>query len=142
MSGFVYFILCEPMEAVKIGFSKYNPSRRLRGLQTGCPSPLKLACYFPGTMDEEKRLHIAFWPLSIRLEWFRFEGKLRDFVWYIRSEEGAQVSRDVFENALHDVLMQGLWYPDGALSEEAYLETGNWEPFRKILWLNEGPWEE
>jgi hypothetical protein len=142
MSGYVYFILCEPMEAVKIGFTKHDPKRRLKELQTGSAGPLKLACYFAGSIDDERRLHAAFGALSIHLEWFRFEAKLRDFVYYLEPDEGLEATRRAFENALHDVLMQGLWYPDSSISEDEYLATGDWEPFRALLWSNEGPWGE
>jgi hypothetical protein len=142
VSGYIYFIACEPMEAVKIGFTKHHPKRRLAELQTGSPSPLKLLSFFAGTMTEEQKLHQSFAALGIHREWFRFEGKLRDFVWYVAEFEGREAEREQFENALHDVLMQGLWHPGSDISEEDYLATGDWGPFRELLWANDGPWEE
>jgi hypothetical protein len=144
VSGYVYFIACEPMEAVKIGFTTKSPSSRLRALQTGSPSPLKMLGYVPGTQDEERKLHAAFSPLCIHLEWFRFEWKLRDFINYLTgSLPDHEITRESFLNALHDVLMQGVWNPyHYEISSDDYDLTGDWEPFRNELWDAFGPWEE
>jgi hypothetical protein len=127
---------------VKIGFTRSSPHARLATLQTGSPSPLKLLDYFPGTLDDERRLHEAFKPLHIHLEWFRLECKLQDFIWYLDHEGNGPASRDQFEVALHDVLMQGTWYPYGPVSADEYYASGDWEPFRALLWETAGPWEE
>lgn len=141
MSGRIYFVICEPLAAIKIGFTSGNPRERIKALQTGCPSPLKGVVHVPGSQDEERRLHRAFNPLHIHGEWFRFEGKLIDFVHYLRRESGS-ASRQRFEDALHDVLMQGIWtWDDCAPEGEDYYETGDWEPFRYLLWQKYGPWE-
>jgi hypothetical protein len=130
------------MEAVKIGFTSSNPHVRLSGLQIGCPAPLKLLTYVPGSMDDERRLHKAFAPLHIQGEWFRFEGKLRDLTYYLSPIEPGPVGRESFEGALHDVLMQGLWHPNDPMSEDDYYATGDWEPFHELLWKIFGPWED
>lgn len=141
MSGFVYFIACEPMSAVKIGYTRCSPYARLSALQTGCPSPLKLLAYVPATIDEEGRLHEAFAPLHIQGEWFRDDLKLRDLIQWLGDD--VKSPRQAFENALHDVLMQdGGWYPYGPVTQEEYNESGYWEPFRSLLWDCFGPWEE
>lgn len=144
MNGYVYFIACEPMEAVKIGFTSKNPFSRLAALQTGSPAPLKMLGYVPGTQDEERKLHAAFSPLGIHREWFRLEWKLRDFVFYLTGDlVGFEISRQRFLNALHDVLMQGMWNPHQyEIPSDDYDLTGDWEPFRKELWDAFGPWEE
>jgi hypothetical protein len=139
--SYVYFIACEPMEAVKIGFTKTYPVLRLAALQTGCPARLKLLAYVPASIDEERRLHEAFAPLHIQGEWFRLEGKLQDMIFYFDGN-GRQSSRETFENSLHDVLMQGLWHPDSPITQDAYSDTGDWKPFRDLLWTAFGPWEE
>lgn len=127
--GQVYFIACEPMGAVKIGFTRQGVQNRQSALQTGCPAMLRLYGCFPGTIEDERKLHAAFKPLHIQGEWFRFEGKLVDMACYI-SETG---DREVFEGALHDVLMQGLWHPSSDLTEDEYLATGDWTPFRDLM---------
>lgn len=140
MSGVVYFIACEPLGAVKIGYTGGSPASRLASLQTGSPTKLKLLAYFPGSLDDERRLHLAFKSLHIHGDWFRREWKLADFIGYL-DEPGKRASRDAFEVALHDVLMQGCWYPDSPITEDAYLKTGDWQPFRELLWEQFGPWD-
>jgi hypothetical protein len=143
MTGWVYFIACEPMGACKIGFTKAAPRARMASLQTGCPSPLKLLAAVPATIEEERSLHDAFRGLHIQGEWFRYELKLRDLVFWLGDEEGIMASRQAFENALHDVLMQdGGWHPEAPYSDEAYNQSGDWEPFRHLLWNAFGPWED
>jgi hypothetical protein len=145
VSGWVYFIACEPLEAVKIGYTGQNPYARLAGLQTGSPAPLKLLAYVRGTQDEERRLHSVFAPLSIHREWFRLECTLRDFVWYLTNHEpeAREASREEFLIALHDNVMQGGgWHPAMPMSDDDYIATSTWEPFRKELWDAFGPWEE
>jgi hypothetical protein len=127
--GQVYFIACEPLNAVKIGFTRQGVLNRLSALQTGCPAPLKLYGCFPGTTDDEQKLHAAFKPLHIQGEWFRFEGKLVDLACYI----GETRDRGIFEDALHDALMQGFWHPESRFTEDEYLATGDWTPFRDLL---------
>lgn len=137
--GYVYFIACEPMEALKIGYTKFHPRARISALQTGCPAPLKLYAHFPGSMDDERRLHQVFAPLHIQGEWFRKEGKLHDMAAYI----GCTDDRAIFLDALHDCVMQGGgWMPGHKLDCDTYFKTGDWEPFRKELWNAYGPWED
>lgn len=145
MSGFIYFIACEPMEAVKIGFTGGNPLTRLAALQTGSPAPLKLLCYVRGTQDEERRLHRTFALLGIHREWFRHECTLRDFTGYLTCHEcqPREASREEFLIALHDCVMQGGgWHPDMSISDDDYYATGNWEPFRRELLEAFGPFAE
>lgn len=80
IAGFVYFIAAETAGAVKIGFTRHHPSRRLKELQTGCPSPLKLLTFSEGTVDDELSLHGSFADLKIHSEWFRLEGRLLEHI--------------------------------------------------------------
>jgi hypothetical protein len=104
VSGFIYFIAAETLGTVKIGFSRSDPTKRLRSLQTGCPAPLKLLAYAPGSQQEEASLHEAFVPLHIHGEWFRHELKLRALISYFEPDERGLVSRTDFEQSLHDVI--------------------------------------
>lgn len=139
MSASIYFIACLPMNACKIGFTTVGALDRLAAMQTGCPAPLRLYATVPGTMEEERKLHTAFAPLHIHGEWFRFDGKLHDMACYLAGNS----DRGSFLNALHDVLMQGLWNPHNSAieDEDEYLATADWEPFRKELWDAFGPWD-
>jgi hypothetical protein len=144
VSGFVYFIACEPLGAVKIGYTGGNPYARMASLQTGCPSPLKMLAFVPASLDDERRLHDSFAPLGIQGEWFRYECKLVDLVnWMTSHGEVEGATREAFERALHDVLMQnGGWTPHCPIEWDEYNATGTWEPFRPLLWDAFGPWEE
>ncbi len=71
MTGFIYFIAAEPLGAVKIGYSEAHPGRRLKALQTGCPTPLKLLAFVHGSCEEERALHKVFASLHIRGHPFR-----------------------------------------------------------------------
>lgn len=131
MNQYVYFIGCEPMEAVKIGRTALQPHARLSALQTGCPSPLKLLAYFPGTCDDERRLHEAFAPLHIHLEWFRLCGKLEDLISYL-AFDSPEASRAVFEDAIDDCLKLGCWSASHELSEAEYDATVDWRPLVNV----------
>lgn len=122
MRGFIYFVACEPLQAVKIGFTKSHPHVRLRALQTGCPSRLKLLAFVEGSVDEEQQLHQAFRPLHIHGEWFRHEMKLRDFIFYLDAPSGEPARRPAFESAVADVLpANSTFCPESADYETAYI---------------------
>ena len=127
--GEVYFLACPTLGAIKIGFTRQGVSNRLSALQTGCPAPLKVIGRFPGTVDDERRLHAAFRALHIHGEWFRWEGKLVDLACYI----GETNDRGVFEDAVHDALASGLWHHTSHLTEAQYCATGSAAPFRDLL---------
>src|SRR5262245_1596456 len=55
-TGFIYAIQSATTKLIKIGFSA-TPEGRLKGLQTGSPDKLELLKTWPGTMDDEKRIH-------------------------------------------------------------------------------------
>jgi hypothetical protein len=77
VTGFVYFI-CAPRssgrEAVKIGYSKFYPQKRLTDLQTGNPEKLELMGFFRGTRNLELQMHRQFCKHRISGEWFAIEG--------------------------------------------------------------------
>jgi len=127
--GQVYFIACTGMSAMKIGFTRQGVANRLLALQTGCPLPLRTFGYFPGTIDDERRLHAAFASLRMQGEWFRLAGKLIDLSCYI----GECDDRGIFEDAVHDALLQGFWHPTNALSQAEYDATGTASPFAEML---------
>ena len=131
------------MGAVKIGFTRSSPLVRLANFQTGCPSPLRLLAAVPASIEEEGKLHECFRGLHIQGEWFRCELKLADMIAWLGVEPGGYASREAFENALHDVLMQdGGWHPDCPYSDDEYNLSGYWEPFHTVLWDAFGPWED
>ena len=75
----VYFIAssCAPPGSrrfVKIGYTKNDPSGRLRALQAGSPHDLRLIGVCDGSAQDEKDLHGAFRVRRVRRrgEWFWF----------------------------------------------------------------------
>lgn len=107
--SYIYFITREPGDKVKIGFTKSNPEARRATLQTGCPDPLDLAVYFPGTIEDERRLHHTFRDLQYRSEWFFCQDKLRDLIFYLEGDlligGNRFVSRDQFECGICDCVL-------------------------------------
>lgn len=66
--------------AVKIGFSCTSLAVRLRHLQNGNPSELRLIGSIPGSILDEHELHRRFAQYRIRGEWFREDGELREYL--------------------------------------------------------------
>lgn len=90
--GGVCFLLSDPpgaAPALKIGFSARALRRRVEGLQTANPWPLRLVAFLSGASRQiEADHHRRFESLRIRTsgsrEWFRFEGALVEYVLDLR----------------------------------------------------------
>lgn len=78
-TGVVYFLLCEGLDAVKVGKTK-NLKARIAQLQTGCAERLRLLGWVPGYTRQEKALHQYFSRYRLVGEWFHFVGDLRRYV--------------------------------------------------------------
>jgi hypothetical protein len=77
-NSFVYFMGGDD-GYVKIGFSN-NPHKRLRGVQIGSASPVRLLAMLRGDRNDEDSLHKRFAAYRVRGEWFRFEGEFKEYV--------------------------------------------------------------
>lgn len=75
--SYVYFLQAGPM--VKIGRSR-NIKGRMNALQSGCPYPIRLVRVEGGGEATERRYHKRFRDYHERLEWFRLEGALLEFL--------------------------------------------------------------
>jgi len=82
--GEIYFALCRQAQAVKIGWSLENPSRRIYDIEVGCPFSIDVAFVLRGTLAAEQELHRIFKALRIHHEWVHYEGALRSFMEYVR----------------------------------------------------------
>lgn len=69
-TGTVYFIVCRETERCKIGFTKGDPLKRLRNMQTGAAGELRLLAAQPGNIDVERALHARFSAQNVHGEWF------------------------------------------------------------------------
>lgn len=80
IEGNIYLIgTAEPL-AVKVGFTTKDPRARLKQLQTGNPTRLRLIGWYPGTQRDERELHERLAAYRISGEWFRLE-KGADDAW-------------------------------------------------------------
>jgi hypothetical protein len=69
-TGVVYFIVCRETERCKIGFTKGDPLKRLRNMQTGAAGELRLLAAQPGNIETERALHERFAAQNVHGEWF------------------------------------------------------------------------
>jgi len=72
--SFVYLIKTRDLEEYKIGFTKGNVEKRLKNLQTGCPSELVLVECFESEFSTkiESSLHFMWDHYRVSGEWFYF----------------------------------------------------------------------
>lgn len=78
--GWVYFIACHETGRIKIGFTKGDPIKRVRALQTGCSTELGLIAQHPGTPETERLLHERFKERRLHREWFQISDELRAYI--------------------------------------------------------------
>jgi hypothetical protein len=79
VDGYVYFYVTDKLGLVKIGHSLAPELRRIP-LQRKVRTKLRLALCFPGTADDERKLHRQFAHLRVQHEWFRAEPELLNFI--------------------------------------------------------------
>lgn len=77
----VYFIQAGARGPVKIGFTEGSAVNRLKTLQIGAHTDLRLLAVLPETRSYERYLHTIHRPQRIRGEWYRREGQ---FAVYLR----------------------------------------------------------
>lgn len=71
MTGVVYFIEALGGDAVKVGYTKHDPQKRLKELQTGNHCDLELIGVIPGPQYLEGQIHHTAGPGDrLRGEWF------------------------------------------------------------------------
>lgn len=76
---FVYFILAEEVNRVKIGYT-CDVRRRLKELQSWSPVELSVLKVIKGTCREEERFQQMFDAERVRGEWFTYSERLQDFI--------------------------------------------------------------
>lgn len=75
----VYFITCRQTGRVKIGCA-YNPFKRLKTLQSGSPTKLKIEALLKGSNKREKELHKLLAKHRIHGEWFRISTEIEAII--------------------------------------------------------------
>jgi hypothetical protein len=68
----LYFIQADKTGLIKIGRSKH-PKKRLKELQTGCGTKLKLIAVFEGKGSYETTMHDKLKPWRKKGEWFDYD---------------------------------------------------------------------
>lgn len=85
--GWVYFVVCERLRLVKIGWSAFPASRFIR-LQQGFPYPLMIVAALPGPKAREAHLHKVYAKQRERGEWFRLTKRLSETIDVARYQHG------------------------------------------------------
>jgi hypothetical protein len=88
--NYTYFILGS--EGIKIGQS-FSPRSRLRDLQPGSATPLKLLLAVPYSRIPEPEAHKKFKHLRMMGEWFRPEQELLDFIEGLKPHPGGRTRK-------------------------------------------------
>jgi hypothetical protein len=73
----IYVIRCG--DFIKIGHA-LTPERRLREMRIGCPYPMEMLHVVDGRIALEKELHRAFRLHRLRREWFKIEGRVKEWI--------------------------------------------------------------
>lgn len=81
--GTIYYIACPETRRLKIGFTSGRPEARLRALQTGSPTELRLMAIHPGTINDERYIHEQFGDTRIHGEWFEVDEHIFEFMAYV-----------------------------------------------------------
>ena len=76
---YVYFIITEHKDRVKIGISN-DPKRRLEEVQKYIPYKLILLFYTEGNRVIEQRLHEIFEKDHVQHEWFKFSQEIQELI--------------------------------------------------------------
>jgi len=78
--GYIYFLLAEKLDAVKIGFTRNTVEKRLKYGNTWSPYDFDVLKIIEGTMLDEVALHKRFHKDKIQREWFQYSDELKEFI--------------------------------------------------------------
>lgn len=79
--GYVYFILDREMDRVKIGYTRRDPNKRLKQLQTGSSSELELLYYVEANgFNTERFYHKLFSNSKIIGEWYQYNYHMKQVI--------------------------------------------------------------
>lgn len=96
--GYIYFIVSEDNQKVKIGFTKDNPANvnekpvsRIKMICSSCHDNPKIYYYTRGSFKLEKALHNLYEdykvPKDVGIEWFFIDGDLRLFLNHLKGRQ-------------------------------------------------------
>ena len=78
--GYIYFLLADKYNAVKIGFTRNTVEERLVNGNTWSPYEYDVLKVIKGTMLEESQIHHRFVSYKIRGEWFTYSDEIKYFI--------------------------------------------------------------
>jgi hypothetical protein len=81
--GLVYVLQAPPLMAVKIGFTRKSRREmhwRVKGIQTGCPYPLKVLARVKALPSQEREAHKLLAADRLTGEWFDWTPRVQAFV--------------------------------------------------------------
>lgn len=79
--GYVYFILDKVKNHVKIGFTRKEPEKRLKQLQTSNSSELELIYYVEANgFNTERFLHRLFEGCRVSKEWYEYGYHIKHWI--------------------------------------------------------------
>lgn len=76
----IYFIGNKQEKIVKIGYTVSKINQRVSVIQANCPFIVECFLLIEGLKDTEQYLHNMFKAEYIRGEWFKYEGKVEDYI--------------------------------------------------------------
>jgi hypothetical protein len=76
--GFVYMI--EAGQFVKIGFTSKDLRERLQSYISHCPFEVRVLFCVPGSLELEKKIHVAMRRFHFRNEWFTYANSMAYFI--------------------------------------------------------------
>lgn len=66
----IYFIEAVGLDRMKIGTTRRDVAKRVKGIETMCPCPIRLLRVMGGDHSEERALHTRFTAHRSHGEWF------------------------------------------------------------------------
>ena len=112
-TGYIYAIRAVTIRRIKIGYST-DPEVRLCTMQVGSPDILEIIATWPGTEQEERRLHRHLNQWRIHGEWFEASESVLDTIKDCDAEQktiikaGSEVGLSILQAGFDQALDEGL----------------------------------
>jgi len=107
----IYFAEAVGLHVIKIGFSETDSGvdRRLRNIQSSCPSEVRELARFDGCWADENWLHRKLAPINVRGEWFLAIQEIRRV---LRRFHGEFPLTETWKNAFRSIkICRRRWNP-------------------------------
>src|SRR5262245_20660403 len=118
-TGYVYAIRAVTIGRIKIGYSA-DPEVRLCNMQVGSPDVLEIIATWPGTEEQERKLHKHLNQWRLHGEWFEASEVVLDTIKHCDAQQKTDLNRSNSEVGL-SILQAGF---DQALDEGLVAKLG------------------